>query len=89
MQPVRNVLFLIRNFKKYGFRKNFATAHVIDSIKNAFDILTFDKFACRVFMDLKKAFETIDHENFLKKPWHYGIRGIANDWFKSYLTNRM
>ena len=76
--------------KQFGFRKNFSTAHpiinLIDSIENAFDQ---NKFACGVFIDLKKAFDTVDHEILLKKLWHYGIRGIANDWFESYLPNRM
>ena len=82
----RKILYL----KQFVFRKNFFTAHpivnLIDSIENAFDQ---NKFACGVFIDLKKAFDTIDHEILLKKLWHYGIRGIANDCFKSYLTNRM
>ena len=41
-----------------------------------------------VFVELQKAFDTVDHQILFAKLNHYGIRGVSNDWFKSYLSNR-
>ena len=43
---------------------------------------------CGVFLDLKKAFDTVNHTILLKKLTHYGITSIANKWFQSFLEDR-
>ena len=54
-------------------------------IRNALDN---GKFACGVFIDLQKAFDTVNHDILLSKLNHYSIRGVAFGWFKSYVSDR-
>ena len=46
-------------------------------------------YTCGIFIDLKKAFDTVNHSFLLSKLHHYGIRGVVNDWFSSYLSGRV
>ena len=74
---------------QFGFRKKYSTNHALikitESIRSALD---GGKTACGIFIDLQKAFETVNHFIFTNKLSHYGIRGTAYNWFKSYLNNR-
>ena len=71
------------------FRDKHSTQHVILDILNTIQS-NMDKllFTCGILMDLKKAFDTVDHSILLNKLYHYGIRGIINDWFSFYLSGR-
>ena len=74
----------------YGFRKEHSTQHAILDIVNTIQTnMSQGLFSCGIFIDVKKAFDTVDHDILLSKLHHYGFRGIINEWFASYLINRM
>ena len=74
---------------QYGFRSGHNTTHAtLDFIKSIEETIEQGHYAIGVFCDLSKAFDTLNHNILLSKLEHYGIRGRALDWFKSYLSNR-
>ena len=85
----RLVVFLEKhntlNENQFGFRKNRSTTQaillIVDKIQRAIEE---KKISCGLFLDLSKAFDTVDHSILLKKLDYYGVRGTANDW----LSNR-
>ena len=74
---------------QFGLRQKHSTSHALihltDKIREQLDK---GNFACGIFVDFQKAFDTVDHQILIQKLNYYGIRGIANNWFSSYLQNR-
>ena len=74
---------------QFGFLKNKSTEDaVIDLTEAIYDSLNSKKHHVSLMIDLKKAFDTVNHNILLKKLQLYGIRGIGLDWIRDYLTNR-
>ena len=74
---------------QFGFRSKHSTNHaLLDLTEDIRRALDDNSFAVGIFIDLQKAFDTVDHNILLHKLDHYGIRGLANDWLRSYLTDR-
>jgi len=74
---------------QFGFRKHHSTGlALIDVVDQIYQHLDNRDKALGIYLDLKKAFDTVDHNILLAKLFHYGVRGTVHDWFRSYLFNR-
>ena len=75
--------------RQFGFRHKYSTGHallsLIELIKHHIEN---DKIVSGIFIDLEKAFDTVNHKILLSKLEHYGIRGLTLKWLNSYLDNR-
>ena len=80
-----SILFIYQ----YGFREDYSTTlaliDIVDKIKQNLDN---NEYAIGIFIDIKKAFDTVNHDLLYTKLEHYGFRGHALNFIKSYLTNR-
>ena len=76
---------------QFGFRKNRYTAlsltYLINKVAESID--GNDVIVVIVFLDLSKAFDTLDHEILFNNLKHYSIRGVALEWVKSYFSERL
>ena len=80
-----NILSTVQHGYRTGFSTNTALMSLTDTIYNN---ITQNKYSLTAFLDLSKAFDTVDHSILLDKLSHYGIRGSPNALFRSYLSGR-
>ena len=82
---INTILYAFQFGFRAGHSPELALLYLVDKISNA---LEEGEYVLGLFLDFSKAFETVNHEILFSKLEFYGIRGLALDWFHSYLTTR-
>ena len=81
--------FSLFSEKQFGFLKKRSTQDALfDFTEAIYEALNLKKHNISILVDLKSAFDTVNHEILLGKLELYGVRGLALQWLKSYLSNR-
>ena len=74
---------------QFGFLEGRSTTHaILEMVDYISTALNNGEYCAGIYIDVKKAFDTVDHSLLIKKLENAGIRGIALDWFRSFLSNR-
>ena len=74
---------------QFGFRKIFSTSlALIEVVDTIIEHLDDSDIIVGIYLDLQKAFDTLNHEILLAKMKSYGIGGVMYNWFASYLSNK-
>ena len=74
---------------QFGFQTGLGTSDaIVEFLDHVYKSIGNHEIFVSVYIDLRKAFDTVNGKILLNKLNHYGVRGVANDWIKSYLTNR-
>ena len=80
----------VLNHCQSGFRRNHSTATtLIDVSDYILNNMNKGLITGALFLDLKKAFDTVDYDILLQKLYNNGVTGNTLNWFKSYLSDRM
>ena len=75
--------------KQFCFQRGHSIEHAIVKLANQiYESFERNKYTLGVFIDLSKAFDTVNHSVLIKKLQMYGVRGVNLAWFCSYLANR-
>lgn len=81
--------FNIISNNQYGFLPGLSTEHaLLEFTKYTYNSIDKNNKTTAIFLDISKAFDSVNHDILIDKLYSIGVRGIGLNWFISYLQNR-